>query len=121
MHYLCILAKDRGCSFPNCDVARYHTEAHHVSAWATTHVTDVDNLTLACGPNHKLAEQGWTTRKRVNGDTGRPRVDSFHHPANCCVLKKTTTCPSEDQLLAPGQYTLMASSKNGRTCGPVRP
>jgi hypothetical protein len=26
-----------------------------------------------------------------------------------------------DQLVAPGQYTLMASNKNGRTCGPVRP
>jgi hypothetical protein len=28
---------------------------------------------------------------------------------------------SLDQLCAPGQYTLMASNKNGRTCGPVRP
>ncbi len=26
----------------------------------------------------------------------------------------------DDQLCAPGQYTLMASNKNGRTCGPVK-
>jgi hypothetical protein len=85
-----LYAKDRGCSFPNCEVPGYHTEAHHVSAWATTHVTDVNDLTLACGPNHKLAEQGWTTRKRANGDTewippphldhGQPRINTFHHP-----------------------------------------
>ena len=85
-----LYAKDRGCSFPNCEVPGYHTEAHHVSAWVETRVTDVNDLTLACGPNHKLAEQGWTTRKRANGDTewippphldhGQTRVNTFHHP-----------------------------------------
>jgi hypothetical protein len=68
-----LYAKDRGCSFPNCEVAGYHTEAHHVSAWARTHITDVNDLTLACGPNHKLAEQGWTTR---NAPTVTP--SGFH-------------------------------------------
>jgi Domain of unknown function (DUF222) len=85
-----LYAKDRGCSFPNCDVAGYHTEAHHVSAWAKTHTTDVNDLTLACGPNHKLAEQGWTTRKNNHGDTewippphldhGQLRTNTYHHP-----------------------------------------
>jgi hypothetical protein len=85
-----LYAKDRGCSFPNCEVAGYHTEAHHVSAWAQTHVTDVNDLTLACGPNHKLADHGWTTRKNQHGDTewippphldhGQPRTNTYHHP-----------------------------------------
>jgi Domain of unknown function (DUF222) len=85
-----LYAKDRGCSFPNCDVPGYLCEVHHVRPWATTHTTDINDLTLACGPNHKLAEQGWTTRKRVNGDTewippphldrGQPRVNKSHHP-----------------------------------------
>jgi hypothetical protein len=85
-----LYAKDRGCSFPNCEVPGYHTEAHHVSAWAKTRVTDVNDLTLACGPNHQLAEQGWTTRKNQCGDTewippphldhGQPRTNTFHHP-----------------------------------------
>ena len=85
-----LYAKDRGCSFPNCDVPGQPHEAHHVSAWAKTRVTDVNDLTLACGPNHKLAEQGWTTRKNANGDTewippphldhGQTRVNTVHHP-----------------------------------------
>jgi hypothetical protein len=83
-------AKDRGCSFPNCDVPGYLTEVHHVTPWAITHTTDINDLTLACGPNHKMAEQGWTTRKNHHGDTewippahldrGQPRVNTYHHP-----------------------------------------
>ncbi|MDT5308090.1 MAG: hypothetical protein QOE48_3772, partial [Mycobacterium sp.] len=85
-----LYAKDRGCSFPNCDVPGYLTEVHHVRPWAKTHTTDIDDLTLACGPNHKLAEQGWTTRKNGQGDTewippphldyGQARTNTFHHP-----------------------------------------
>ena len=85
-----LYAKDRGCSFPNCDVPGYLCEVHHVNPWATTHTTDINDLTLACCPNHKLAEQGWTTRKNQHGETewippphldyGQPRVNTFHHP-----------------------------------------
>ncbi len=84
------LAKDRGCTHPGCDVAGYYCEVHHVEDWARTHCTDVNQLTLACGPNHKLVEKGWITRKRANGDTewippphldhGQPRINTFHHP-----------------------------------------
>ena len=85
-----LYARDRGCTAPGCDVSGYFTEVHHVTAWAKTHTTDVNDLTLACGPQHKLAEQGWTTRKNHEGDTewippphldhGQPRVNTFHHP-----------------------------------------
>jgi Domain of unknown function (DUF222) len=85
-----LYAKDRGCSFPNCDVPGYFCEVHHVNPWAQTHITDINHLTLACGPNHKLAERGWTTRKNSRGETewippphldrGQPRVNTFHHP-----------------------------------------
>ena len=83
-------AKDRGCSFPNCDVPGYLCEVHHVKPWARTHTTDIDDLTLACGPNHKLADNGWTTRKNSRSETewippphldrGQSRVNTFHHP-----------------------------------------
>ncbi len=83
-------AKDRGCTFPNCEVPGYLCEAHHCDPYATNPVTDVNELTFACRPNHKLAEQGWTTRKNHNGDTewippphldrGQPRTNTFHHP-----------------------------------------
>lgn len=85
-----LYAKDRGCTAPGCDVAGYYTEVHHVEEWSTTHRTGIDQLTLACGPNHKLIEKGWTTRKNASGDTewippphldyGQPRTNSFHHP-----------------------------------------
>jgi hypothetical protein len=83
-------AKDRGCTFPGCNVPGYLCETHHCNPYATNPVTDINDLTLACGPNHKLAEQGWTTRKNHNGDTewippahldhGQPRVNTYHHP-----------------------------------------
>jgi hypothetical protein len=85
-----LYAKDRGCSFPGCTVPANLCEAHHCNPYATNPVTDVNDLTLACGPNHKLAEQGWTTRKNHNGDTewippphldhGQPRTNTYHHP-----------------------------------------
>jgi hypothetical protein len=71
-------------------VPGYLTEVHHVIPWATVKRTDIHELALACGPHHKLAEQGWTTCKRLNGDTewippphldhGQIRLNTFHHP-----------------------------------------
>jgi hypothetical protein len=85
-----LYAKDRGCSYPGCTVPANLCEAHHCNPYAINPVTDVNDLTLACGPNHKLAEQGWTTRKNARGETewippphldrGQPRVNTFHHP-----------------------------------------
>jgi Domain of unknown function (DUF222) len=85
-----LYAKDRGCSFPGCTVPGYLCEVHHNDPYATHPVTDVNNLTFGCGPNHQLAEQGWTTRKNSHGDTewippahldhGQPRVNTYHHP-----------------------------------------
>src|SRR6202044_3399885 len=64
-----LYAKDRGCTAPGCDVPGYFTEVHHVTPWAKTHTTGVNDLALGCGGHHPLAEQGWTTRKNRNGDT----------------------------------------------------
>jgi len=85
-----LYAKDRGCSFPGCDVPGYLCEVHHNNRYATHPVTDINDLTFGCGPNHKLAEQGWTTRKNSRSDTewippphldhGQPRINTFHHP-----------------------------------------
>src|ERR1700678_4109384 len=85
-----LYAKDRGCSFPGCDVPGYLCEVHHCNRYATNPVTDVNDLTFGCGPNHKLAEQGWTTRKNAHGHTecippphldhGHPRTNTYHHP-----------------------------------------
>ncbi len=86
-----LYAKDRGCSFPNCDVPGYLSEVHHVTDYAKCGTTDVNDLTLGCGPHHKLVSCGaWTTRKLKNGETewlppphldyGQPRINTYHHP-----------------------------------------
>jgi len=83
-------AKDRGCTKPGCDAPGYWAQVHHVNGWADTHRTDINELTLACGPDNRLAESNWTTRKNAKGDTewippphlerGQPRINTFHHP-----------------------------------------
>jgi Domain of unknown function (DUF222) len=86
-----LYAKDRGCSAPGCDIGGYYCEVHHVTDYAKCRTTDIDDLTLACGPHHRLLQpHGWATRKRGNGDTewippphldrGQPRTNTFHHP-----------------------------------------
>jgi hypothetical protein len=86
-----LYAKDRGCSAPGCTVPGYYCEVHHVTDWAKCHTTDVNDLTFACGPQHRLLRPGgWTTRKNARGDTewlppphldrGQPRINTFHHP-----------------------------------------
>ncbi|WP_374021838.1 HNH endonuclease signature motif containing protein [Mycobacterium sp. HNNTM2301] len=85
-----LYAKDRGCTRPGCDASAYHSQVHHVRGWAGTGRTDIDDLTLACGPDNRLAEQGWTTRTNARGETewippphldrGQPRTNTYHHP-----------------------------------------
>src|ERR1700722_10388154 len=87
---LVLYAKDRGCTFPGCPVPANLCETHHNNPYATNPVTDVNDLALACGPNHQLADHGWTTRKNAHGDTewippphldhGQPRTNTYHHP-----------------------------------------
>ncbi|MDT5225708.1 MAG: hypothetical protein QOG19_3115, partial [Mycobacterium sp.] len=85
-----LYAKDRGCTKPGCTVGGYYCEVHHLTPYAQCHTTDINNLTFACGPDHRLLDKGWTTRKNSHGDTewtppahhdyGQPRTNTFHHP-----------------------------------------
>ncbi|BCQ09746.1 putative protein [Mycobacterium heckeshornense] len=85
-----LYAKDRGCTAPGCDVPGYWCEVHHTDNWARGGHTNIDKLTLACQPDHTLAEQGWRTIKNTNGQThwippphldhGQPQTNNYHHP-----------------------------------------
>ena len=86
-----LYARDHGCSAPGCTVPGYYSEVHHVTDWAKCRRTDVDGLTFACGPHHRLLQPGsWSTHKNAKGDTewippphlerGQPRTNNFHHP-----------------------------------------
>ena len=85
-------ALDRGCTRPGCTVPGYWCQVHHVDDWvAANGETNITKLTLACGPDNRLVEEGgWTTRKRDDGrtewippphlDTDQSRVNDYHHP-----------------------------------------
>jgi len=88
---LVLYATERGCSRPGCDVPAAWCQVHHVTDWARGGRTDIDELTLACGPDNRLAtDDGWTTRKNDEGETvwippphldrGQRRRNDFHHP-----------------------------------------
>jgi hypothetical protein len=98
-------AKDRGCTAPGCDVPGYLCEVHHVTAYTECRDTDIDNLTLACGPHHRLiTPEGWTTRRTKTGttqwippprlDRGQPRTNSYHHPEN--LLRESENDDDDD-------------------------
>ncbi|QQK49660.1 HNH endonuclease [Mycobacterium avium subsp. paratuberculosis] len=86
-----LYAKDRGCTAPGCTAPGYYAEVHHCTDYATCHTTDINDLTFACGPHHRLLQPGaWTTHKNAKGETewippphldrNQPRTNTFHHP-----------------------------------------
>jgi len=92
-----LYAKDRGCTRPGCTVPGYWSEVHHAEKdWGEGGLTNIDELTLACGPDNRLVKPGgWRTRKRSDGrtewippphlDSGQTRVNDYHHPENYLV------------------------------------
>lgn len=87
-----LFSRDRGCTRPGCTASGYQCESHHaVADWKNDGQTDVNDLTLACGPDNRMIENSdWIARKRADGrtewipppalDTGQARVNDLHHP-----------------------------------------
>ena len=86
-----LYAKDRGCSFPGCTVPGYLCEVHHNDPYALHPVTDVNDLTFACGtqpqtrrtrldhPQKRTTATPNGSRRRTS-TTARPRANAYHHP-----------------------------------------
>jgi hypothetical protein len=87
-----LLAKHRGCTAPGCTAPGYHCQVHHANKdWKAGGETNIEDLTLACGPDNRMVETtGWTTRNREDGvtewippqelDCGQSRTNAYHHP-----------------------------------------
>jgi hypothetical protein len=84
-------ALHRGCTRPGCTVPGYWSQAHHITDWKADGRTNINDLTLACGPDNRMIDKtGWTTRRNTRGhtewlpppdlDTGQRRVNGYHHP-----------------------------------------
>nr|WP_284711002.1 HNH endonuclease signature motif containing protein [Brevibacterium sp. XM4083] len=52
-----ITARDMGCTFPGCDAPPGWCEVHHIVPWIDKGITDINNLTLACGAHHHLIDR----------------------------------------------------------------
>lgn len=92
---LALFAIDKGCTKPDCTAPAYQTQVHHASRdFALGGNTDINELTLACGCDNRMVNNGpagWTTRKRRKDnrtewippphlDRGQTRVNYYHHP-----------------------------------------
>ena len=60
---IALYARDRGCSFPGCDIPPEWCERHHILAWTKGGLTDLNNLTLFCSyHHHNFLLKGWECR-----------------------------------------------------------
>jgi hypothetical protein len=66
--------RDRGCTFPHCDMPYELTEAHHIRPWTAGGDTRLSNMTLLCKHHHGLVEPPidgsdppWRPRIRSDG------------------------------------------------------
>ena len=88
---LALIARDKGCTFPDCDRPPAWTQAHHFIAYADGGPTSLDNCGLLCGYHHReFAQHGWTGTI-INGiphwtpphwldPTQTPRRNTMHDP-----------------------------------------
>jgi hypothetical protein len=88
-----LIARDGGCTKPCCTVGAYGCQAHHATTnWRHGGNTNVDDMTLACGTDNRLADSdaGWQTTINTRGecewqpppdlDHGQTRINYFHRP-----------------------------------------
>jgi hypothetical protein len=87
-----LLAQHGGCTMPGCTACGYRCQVHHANKdWKDGGETNIEDLTLACGPDNRMVETtGWTTRNRPEDgvtewipppelDCGQSRVNVYHH------------------------------------------
>lgn len=93
---LALFAIDKGCTKPDCTTPAYQTQVHHAARdFAVGGNTDINELTLACGCDNRMVNDGpagWITRKKRRRDNktewippphldrGQSRVNYYHHP-----------------------------------------
>ena len=65
-----VIARDRHCIFPGCDMPPERCEIHHRKHWADDGPTDANNLDLLCVRHHHLNhEGGWSYTRAADGST----------------------------------------------------
>ena len=83
-----LIARDGGCTKPCCTVGAYGCQVHHADQdWAHGGNTNVDEMTLACGPDNRAVDDGgWQTPSTPAGNAnGHP------HPTWITANPESTT------------------------------
>ncbi|MBG6190286.1 hypothetical protein IWX64_001226 [Arthrobacter sp. CAN_A212] len=78
-----LIARDKGCSFPDCMIPAVWCEAHHIDPWSASGRTRISNGVLLCGHHHDLMDQGnWTIdmRRGIPWFIPPPYVDPERKP-----------------------------------------
>lgn len=88
-----LIARDGGCTKPGCTVGAYGCQVHHARTdYAEGGLTNVDDLTLACGWDNRLVDthSGYTTSINGRGhiewhpppdlEHGQSRINYYHRP-----------------------------------------
>jgi hypothetical protein len=58
---LALIARDQGCTFPNCTIPAPWCEAHHITYWSHGGPTTTTNGALLCTHHHHLIhKEQWT-------------------------------------------------------------
>lgn len=80
---LALIARDQGCTFPNCTIPAPWCEAHHVTYWSHGGPTNLDNGALLCAHHHHLIhKEQWTIAIRHGTPwfTPPPHIDPHQKP-----------------------------------------
>lgn len=62
-----LVARDKGCAFPDCTIPATWCEAHHIVPWATGGNTSLSDGVLVCSRHHHLLHEGKWTVESING------------------------------------------------------
>jgi predicted restriction endonuclease len=63
-----LIARDKHCRFPGCDMPPAWTDGHHIKHWANGGPHELWNLLLLCRRHHRyFHEGGWTLQQAEGG------------------------------------------------------
>ncbi|WP_146070399.1 HNH endonuclease signature motif containing protein, partial [Arthrobacter sp. GMC3] len=85
-----LIARDLGCTFPDCTAPAYWCEAHHITPWHHGGETSITNAALLCSHHHHLIHRtDWKitllhgtphyTPPYTLDPTTTPRHNTYHH------------------------------------------
>jgi hypothetical protein len=60
-----LVARDKGCAFPDCSIPATWCEAHHITPWARGGTTSISQGVLLCSRHHHVIHEGkWNVESK---------------------------------------------------------